>query len=159
MIIREDKAFTGVLTALKSRAIEENIVLDFTIRHQEEGEVQQFLQSLEDKTIAENISNLFKTPVSWKSISIEAGIGFDVEFDEIEFSATLEKISVSRAYKKDSEVFTYNLHFRKETDLDIDAVLQTYLNQKEEDDNGKRVLIQYSVYMKPHASFSSEENS
>jgi hypothetical protein len=32
---------------------------------------------------------------------------------------------------------------------DSDLFLSTYLNQKEEDENGKKALIQYSVYLTP----------
>ncbi len=123
-MVRDQKAFEGVLTKIGSKAIDEEIVLNFTIRHIAEGEVQHFLQSYESKTVAENVNHLFSTPVAWKNISIESNISFKVEFDEIEFEARLEEIKVARSFKKGSEFFTYNLMFSKETKLENDSVFQ-----------------------------------
>jgi hypothetical protein len=58
-------------------------------------------------------------------------------------------IKVRRSYRKGSEFFTYDLEFQKEMEKDSDLFLSTYLNQKEEDENGKKALIQYSVYLTP----------
>jgi len=156
-MINENKAFGGVLSSVSSKAVEENVVMAFNIRHVAEGEVQAFLNSYESKTVASNIKALFNNPVQWKSINLEVDMGFTVEFDSIEFSATLKEIKIARAYKKGSEFFTYNLSFTKETDPDTDQIFQTYLNQKDEDEDGKKHLINYSVFLTPKAEFTSKD--
>lgn len=149
-MLRDNKTFTGVLTSIGSKAIDEEVVTTFKIRHIEEGEVQVFLDSYEGKCGVQNIKSLFNCPVAWKSIKIEAGLKFKVEFDEVEFEALLNSIKVNRSYKKGIEVFTYDLEFQKEMDKDVDVVFSTYLNQKEEDsETGKRALIKYDVYLTP----------
>ena len=153
-MIRDGKAFTGVLTRIGSKAIEENVVLSFNIKHLEEGELQTFLNSYQDKCKQQNIKNLFNFPVNWKSINIEANYRFRVEFDEIEFIADLKAIKVKRTYKNATETFQYDLEFQKPMEKDSDLFLSTYLNQKEENENSKKVLIQYSTYLHPLESVS-----
>ena len=148
-MLRESKAFSGVLTRIGSKAIDENVVLSFNIRHIEEGDIQTFLDSYEKKCELENIKCLFQYPVQWKSVHVESRYKFRIEFDEIECEGILLGIKVRRSYKKGSEFFTYDLEFQKEMEKDSDLFLSTYLNQKEEDENGKKALIQYSVYLTP----------
>ena len=148
-MLRDQKAFASVLTSVKSKAKDENVVMAFNLKHVVEGDNQIFLQSYADKCKQENVDELFRYPVQWKSINIEAAYKFRLEFDEVEFECVLKNIKVSKAFKQGSESFTYNLEFEKEIEQDSDLVFTTYLNQKEIGDDGKKRLIEYSAYLTP----------
>ena len=108
-MLRENIGFGGILTKHASKAIDENIVYAFNIRHIAEGDIQTFLESYEKRCKQENIHRLFAYPVMWKNINIEANYKFEVEFDELKFEAILKGIKVRRAYKKGMEFFEYVL--------------------------------------------------
>lgn len=148
-MINESKAFTGVLSKFGAKAKDEEILSTFTIKHVEEGEHQNFLDSYAEKCNQPCIIQLFSYPVQWKSINIGANFNFKIEFDEVEIEATLKSIRIARTYKLGIEIFTYQLLFEKEADKEIDAVFQSYLNQKEMGDDGKKRLIEYPVYLTP----------
>ena len=67
----------------------------------------------------------------------------------MEFEATLKKINVRRSFRKGSEFFTYDLFFEKEVEAEHDLHFASYLNQKEENERGQKVLIERSVYLVP----------
>lgn len=148
-MLRENKAFAGILSKFESKAKDEKVDLAFEIKHTMEGDNQIFLSSFASKCNQENVDLYFRYPVLWKSIHIEANYKFKMEFDEMEFEAILKGIKVRRAFRKGSEFFTYTLMFEKEVEQDHDLHFATYLNQKEENDQGKRVLVEYSVYLTP----------
>ncbi len=148
-MLRENKAFTAVLTKVQSKAKDESVVMSFTLRHIEEGDNQMFLTSYAQKCKQENVDLLFRYPVQWKTINIEAAYRFKVEFDAVEFEATLRSIKSRRTFKQGMEYFTYQLEFEKEIEKDSDLIFTTYLNQKEMGDDGKKRLIEYSVYLEP----------
>lgn len=149
-MLRENIAFTGVLTTYASKAKEENVIVTFNIRHQMEGEIQTFLDSYADKCNESNIRSLFQMPVQWKSIVLEAAYKFTIVFEDLELQASLKAIKVRRRFVKDTEIFVYDMVFEKELEENIDLILPTYLNQKETDEeSGKKSLILYSVWMTP----------
>jgi hypothetical protein len=149
-MLKENIAFTGVLTTYASKAKEENVIVTFNIRHQMEGEIQTFLDSYADKCSESNIRSLFQMPVQWKSIVLEAAYKFTIVFEDLELQASLKAIKVRRRFVKDTEIFVYDLVFEKELEENIDLILPTYLNQKETDEeSGKKSLILYSVWMTP----------
>lgn len=148
-MLRDNKAFAGILTKVQSHAKDEEVVMRFEIKHTMEGDNQIFLDSFAKKCNQENVANYFLYPVVWKNIQIEANYRFKVEFDEVEFEAVLKGIKVTRSFKKGMEFFTYTLQFEKEIEQDSDLTFTSYLNQKEENDQGKKVLIEYSVYLSP----------
>jgi len=118
------------------------------IRHTIEGDNQIFLNTYASKCNQENVDLYFRYPVQWKSIAIEANYKFNVEFDEVDFEAVLKKIVVKRSVKNGCDVFTYDLCFEKETSIN-ELYFSSYLNQKEENDQGRKVLVEYSVYLTP----------
>ena len=148
-MLRENKAFTGVLTKIQNKAEEERILSEFEIKHVMEGDQQIFLNSYATKCNQENVDTYFRYPVQWKSITLEANYKFKVEFGEVEFEAVLKAIRVTRGFRQGTEYFTYNLVFQKDIEQDLDLHFASYLNQKEENDVGKKVLIEYSVYLTP----------
>lgn len=146
-MLRDQKAFSSVLTKVESKAKDESVVMNFSLRHIEEGDNQTFLQSYADKCKQENIDFLFRYPVQWKSINIECAYRFKMEFDEVEFECILRAIKVRRSFKQGSEFFTYQLDFEKDIEQDSDLIFTTYLNQKEMGDDGKKRLVEYSCYL------------
>lgn len=155
-MLRQDKAFAAVLTKVQNKADNERILMEYTIRHVMEGDIQIFLNTYADKCNQENVDTYFRYPVQWKNISIEANYLFRVEFDEVEHEAVLKEIKVRRAFRKGSEYFTYDLVFQKEVDLETDSHFTSYLNQKEENDQGKKVLVEYSTFLVPLEQYMKE---
>lgn len=149
IMLQENRYFQGILTRIASKAKDEEVLLAFNIRHTMEGEIQNFLLSYAQRCAQPNIRELFYTPVQWKGIHIEAAYKFKVTFDALEFDATLKSIKVRRAFKKNTETFTYDLGFEKSLDKDTDLVLPTFLNQKETDENGKKKLVLFDIMMEP----------
>ena len=80
-MLRENKAFTGVLKKIEQKSKDEQILQEFTIEHKEEGDNQIFLSSYAKKCNQENVDLYFRFPVQWNSIDIEAAYKFQVEFD------------------------------------------------------------------------------
>lgn len=148
-MLRKNKAFSGVLTSIKGKSEDETVSTVFTIRHVEEGDSQIFLNSYADICKQENVESYMRYPIMWKTVRIEAGYKFHMEFDEVEFECILRSIGIGRTFKKGIEVFTYTLTFEKELESDNDMTFMTYLNQKELGDDGRKRLIDYSVYLKP----------
>lgn len=148
-MLRDSKAFSSKLVSVKCKAKEEEVVMQFTVKHVSEGENQIFLQSYADKCKQENIDSLFRYPVQWKQINIEAAYRFKMEFDEVEHECILRNIKVSRSHKQGSEFFTYQLEFEKDYDSNADRLFISYLNQKEMNETGKKVFIEYSTYLTP----------
>lgn len=148
-MLRDLKAFSSKLVSVKSKAKEESVVMLFTLKHVAEGDIQTFLQSFADKCKQENIDFLFRYPVQWKQINIEAAYKFKMEFDEVEHECILRGIRVSKSHKQGSEFFTYQLDFEKEFDSREDQLFISYLNQKEMDETGKKKFIEYSTYLTP----------
>ena len=149
-MLRENKYFQGVLTKIASKAKDEDVILTFNIRHQMEGEVQNFLLSYAERCSQSNIRELFYTPVQWKKINFETAYKFRLWFGDLDcFFAILREIKVSRSFKSGSEIFTYDLTFEKEVEKDIDPLFASFLNQKEFDENGRKKTILFDVNLEP----------
>jgi hypothetical protein len=144
-MLRENKYFPAFLASISQKAKEEEVVTAFNLVVKIEGEIQVFLDSYAKRCEELNIRELFSTPVQWKAILIEAAYKFTVEFDELEFSATLRGIKVARKFHKGVEAYTYTLQFEKEHESQMDALIATYLKQKEIDENGRSNVILYNV--------------
>lgn len=152
----KENGFEAVLTKIgtKSKADIDKVVIDFSIRHVSEYEKQSFLDTYETKCGIANINCLFEYPVQWKSLNLEANYIFKLDFDEVEdIHCVLKSIKVKRKIPTklgQSESYTYDLSFEKEIESgDEDWFFASYLNRKEEDENGKKILIKYHVNMVP----------
>ena len=157
-MIFKDKAVTCVLTAIAPKLLDEEVVTSFNLRHVETGEIQTFLNNLEEKTDIENVKCLFNFPVQWKNILIEVNRDFEIEFDELEFDAALTEIRVARSWKEGVEYFTYDMKFIKEVETDTDAIFAHMLNRKEYNADGKKVLVDYGCYFKNKVELTKGES-
>lgn len=152
MSIFASHGFTGVLSKKSDKAGEPTICL-LSIKVSIEGELQNFLDTMEKALNMSNIISLFKCPVMWDKTTINENLNHsvEVEFDQVTFNARLVSISASKKFKKDIETYDYVLNFEKDIASDnIDKVLSSeYLGRREENAEGKMVLVKYQIKMKP----------
>jgi hypothetical protein len=147
-MILSTQGFTGVLCkwAVKGHPLAD---IKMTIKHNCEGEIQNFLDNMEKEFNLESISSLFSGKVLWDKLILCNDINFPVtvEFDEVEFDANLVSVTVKRSMKEGSESYEYSMVFQKEVAADnLDKVLQTeYLNRKDEDEDGKMKTTLFQV--------------
>lgn len=163
-MLREN-GFEAVLTKIgtKSKADIDKVVIEFNIRHQSDYEKQTFLESYEAKCGVDNINCLFKYPVQWKTLNLDANYVFRLDFDELEdIRCILKSIKVKRKIPtklSQTESYVYDLTFEKEIESgDEDWHFASYLNRKEEDENNKKMLIKYHVLMEPLESGEDYSN-
>ena len=150
-MLRDHIGFQGILTKYSSKYKSDinDVITEFTIQHQDIHDAQTFLDTYQEKCEVENISCLFREPVQWKSISINADHVFDLDFDGITLDGIrLKEIKVRRKYDKKamSDSFTYDLVFEQISAQENDRTFSACLKAKEEDpESGKKKLIQYTV--------------
>lgn len=137
--------FSGVLSKYGGKVIDGDVYIEFVITHTSKNEPEQeFLNSF-DEEFSTNLSSHFRNPL-WNSIKFPTSKDFTVKFDQMDkFNATLSELKVSQKEKNDEVVFKYDLVFFKRQKKDIDDVLASYLKHKEENEDGKNVLVEYDV--------------
>ena len=147
-----NKTWDGVMTKFGHAKKEETVCAVLTLKHTNEGDVQNFLDSFEKELETNNFKQLFEFPVRWKKLAIDTSDYeknyFNVEFDEIEFNAKLVEISVTRKVKNGIDNFEYQMTFTKEVETEDAVAAVTYLNNKEENEEGKMVIVEYPVNLK-----------
>jgi hypothetical protein len=148
MSIFATQGFTGTLQSLSHKGGDPTIV-KLKIKHVYEGELQNFLDSMEKTLNIKNITKLFENPILWDKLVLDSDINHAVgiEFDAVAFDAYLSGISITRKFRKDTEVYEYMLEFEKDVATDnLDKTLAIeYLNRKEENDDGKKVPVLYQI--------------
>jgi hypothetical protein len=152
-MLRQDIGFSAVLIKHESKFKSErdDVVTEFALRYVDKHDNQSFLDTYEKRCNIENISSLFREPVAWKNISIDCNYKFEIEFDELDaFECILKEIKIKRKYsaKDMSDAFTYDLVFERESEND-DKVFASYLKRKEEDEGGKKSLMQFLCHLEP----------
>jgi hypothetical protein len=136
--------FTGILSKFDGKNIEGSVYTTFVITHTSRNEPdQEFLDSY-DAEFGTNWSKCMNNP-QWDNIKFSTSHEVNVKFDEMEFKAYLSDLKISQKEVKGELVFKYNLVFYKTPSPDQDLILQSYLNHKEPDDNGKMHLVEYDV--------------
>ncbi len=144
-----NRDWDGIMTKFGHVKKDEQVFTTFAVKHVNEGEVQSFIDSFEKELETNNYSQLFAFPVRWKKLVIDTSDyeknNLRVQFDEVNFEATLTEISVTHKVKNGSDVFEYVLTFIKEVESEDTVSVVTYLNNKEENDEGKKVFVEYSV--------------
>jgi hypothetical protein len=144
------KTFKSRLSKLSSKKKDDNVVLEFVLTHTSEETVQDFLSSL-DTAYNLSLRHPFTSDViNWKRITFDVSIPLlVVEFESLKMNAILLGINVVRREVEGGEVFKYDLIFNKSHDPDIDSVFAiTFLNRKEEDENNKKVFLEYDTVVK-----------
>lgn len=142
-----NKPFKSRLSRLSSKKIEDQVVQEFVLTYTSEDAVQGFLSSLDDAFDLSLRHPFTSDNVNWKRIVFEVPVPhLVVKFDALTMNAMLAGISVSRKEVKDGDVFKYDLVFHKSHNPDIDSVFAiTYLNRKEEDEDDKKVFLEYDT--------------
>ena len=147
-------SFTGILKKFGNfRTVDDVVVVKLSIKHSNEGSVQTFLDSFVKKLAIDGIDNNFTFPVRWKKLVFDVSDFINktylVKFDEVEFKADLDEISITHKFANGNELFDYNLSFTKEPSKDnLDLVIaEAYLNYKEENDAGKKEFYDFPVTM------------
>jgi len=146
-----DQTFPATLKKYENVRIDDSIHVRVVIKHINEGSVQAFLKPFSKKLGMENIDPIFTFPVRWKKMVIDTSDyikpNYKVKFEEVEFIAKLMEISVTRKPIDGDDLFEYSLSFDKELSSDITdrLIVEAYLNYKEEDDDGKRLLKKFDV--------------
>lgn len=148
-----NKVFNGTLTKHSHVCKDGKVLVKFSIKHSEVGEVQTFLQPIERELKYNNIMSLFDYEVQWKNLTIDSSDWikryFTVEFSDFKFEAFLTEVKITRKHKQGIDTFDYILTFQKESANDDTLFAQTYLNYKEEDENGKKITIMFDVNLTP----------
>ncbi len=145
------KEFQGVLTKYTTipPSGDSEPCVQLVIKHTNSGDVQNLMKHFEQALSTTNIQSMFAYPVMWSKLVFDVA-DYDpnyylVEFDELEFNAKLQKIEVSRKTEEGIDTFDYLFHFKKEIS-DIDGkTAYIYLKHKEENEDGKKVLMEYPV--------------
>jgi len=142
-----NKPFKSRLSRLSSKKIEDQVVQEFVLTYTSEDAVQGFLSSLDDAFDLSLRHPFTSDTINWKRIVFEVPVPhLVVKFDALTMNAMLAGISVSRKEVKDGDVFKYDLVFHKSHNPDIDSVFAiTYLNRKEEDEDDKKVFLEYDT--------------
>ncbi len=145
-----NKTFKSRLSKLSSKKQEDEVVQEFMLTYVSEEVIQSFLEPL-DEIYDLCLRHVFTSDkIEWKRILFDVRVPMlDVTFDELEMNATLVGINVSRKDIKDGDSFKYDLIFHKQHNPDIDSVFAiTYLNRKEEDEEGKKTFLEYDTVIK-----------
>lgn len=143
--------FRSTLSRFVTKNKDEDVFEEFTLRVEEISEYPRFLEGFEKSTGLENVEHLLQHPVMASNVVIpdlnqDYAISFDVLEEDL-IKARLQTIKVRRSIKKSDTVFTYDLVFKKESEPEIDKDFKSYLNQKETDENGKKVTVKYSTLL------------
>jgi hypothetical protein len=146
-----DKAFPAVLTKHTHFYEEDDVFVKFSIRFINEGDIQTFIDSFDQKVTGGDLKRNFDYPIIWKKIVLDTTdyekTHFKVQFDEVEFDADLIEIAVNKKSKKGVVTFEYIMTFIKDVgeENEDSRFAKSYLKYKEEDENGKKKLIEFDV--------------
>jgi len=141
--------FTGQLSKFSAKVVDEDVVVMFTITHISKNEPDQnFLDNFAEE-YASNINRCLTNP-EWDSIKFSKTIpSMKIKFDAMDIVATLDEIKITQKETPKDMIFKYDLTFLKKQDKEIDTYLATYLNHKEEDEDGKKCLTEYEIEIAP----------
>ena len=142
--------FRGVLKKYEPVRLESGIFYKVVIKHINNGPIQTFLKDF-SKKLDLGLDSIFEFPVRWNNIKFDTSDyerkTYDISFGEIDFSGTLESISVKHKIVEGDDIFEYSLEFLKEASRDTtdNLISEAYLNYKEEDEEGKMRTVEFEV--------------
>ena len=145
-----DKTFSATLKKYEPVRGENNIFIKIVIKHTNHGEIQTFLNPM-SKKLALDFEQLFTFPVRWKKMVFDTSDydrkTYNIKFGDVEFVADLDDISITHKFLDGAEIFEYYFGFSKESSKDtLDRLMaEAYLNYKEEDENGKKIAVEFDV--------------
>lgn len=125
----------------------ETSFVEISIKHVNNSAPQDFLQDLSEVVGGDALMDLFKTPTQWSKITIPFQQEFSMNFDALDFDVELVEITIKRKEDEDTNIFEYQLKFKKEVSSEIDPVLVTaYLKRKELDPETEKMrLVSFGV--------------
>lgn len=123
------------------------------IKHTSDGDVQtlmkHFEKGLDINTNHENFQGPFTYPITWSKIAFDVSDFrpnyYEIEFDEMIFHGRLQKIEVTQKREDGIGSFEYQFHFKKEINDGDSKMAYMYLKHKEENEDGKKELVEYPV--------------
>ena len=147
------EGFKGVMTKHTYGVTRDNVFVNIAIKHTSNYPKQHFLESFEKVAGLQNVDSLFSNPIEWDNIKLkleEYPFYYEVEFDSIVFVARLMSVGVVKKVKGGISSFDYTLSFRKDVEGDKDSIAaKTYLKYKQENEDGKKVLVEFDVKLVP----------
>jgi hypothetical protein len=148
------EGFKGVMIKHNYGVTRDNVFVNIAVKHTSNHPNQYFLESFENEAKMTNIHSLFESPIEWDNLKLKLDdypFFYEVEFDKIVFVARLMSISIVKKIKAGISSFEYTLAFRKDVEGDNkDSITaKTYLKYKEENEDGKKVLVEFDVILKP----------
>lgn len=125
----------------------ETSFVELTIKHVNNSEPQVFLEDLSKVVGGDALMDLFKTPTQWSKITLPFQQEFTMSFDVLDFDVELVEVTIKRKEDEGSNIFEYQLKFKKEVSSEIDPVLVTaYLKRKELDPETEKMrLVSFGV--------------
>lgn len=148
-----NKSFLGTLKKFENSRIDNVLLIKLTIKHTDEGAVQTFLNPYFEKIAITNTQSIFEYPVIWKKLSFDTSDfvqkTFKVTYGAVSFEAQLKEINVTHKMVEQNDVFDYQFHFTKvpSNDNQDKVIAEAYLNYKEENEDGKEVMMEFDVEM------------
>ena len=141
--------FTGHLSKYSAKVVDEDVYVQFTITHLSKNEPDQvFLDNFAEE-YASNINRCLTNP-EWDNIKFSKVIpSMKIKFDKMDLVAALNEIKITQKETTKDMIFKYDMTFLKKQEKEIDTYLATYLNHKEEDEDGKKTLTEYDVEILP----------
>jgi len=138
--------FPGYLSKFGAKMVDSDVVMEFVITHVSKNEPDQnFLNNFSEE-FNNNVNRCMTYP-EWDNIKFTTVIPLDVKFDVMEMQATLQTIKITQKETAEDVIVKYDLTFQKKQEEGADTHFATYLNYKEEDDEGKKHLVEYDVEM------------
>ena len=160
-MLRESIGWDAIVSKLESKPNKKSEPAQFlTLKHESIGELQTFLNSYQlNCDGVENVAELFRYPVKWKSMSLNASTEFSIEIENLNFRGKLREIKLSTVYKNGLDVFTYQLVF--ETALEPEQLkdLGSMVNYKVVNDKGNKVLMNFRIFLTDPESLAESVES
>jgi len=137
--------FTGHLSKFSAKVIEEDVYVEFIITYLSKNNMSEDFLDTFSEEYDNGINKATKFP-EWDNIKFSVYCpNLNIHFDVMDIRATLEGIKITQKETSDDHIVKYDLTFIKKQEKDSDTYLATYLKHKDENDEGKRVLSEYTI--------------
>jgi len=136
--------FTGHLSKFGAKVVEEDVYIEFVITHISKNEPDQIFLDNFSEELGNSINTCLKNP-EWDNIKYSVNVPLHVKFDLMELKASLQTIKITQKETTEDLIFKYDMTFFKKQDKEADTWFATYLKHKEEDEDGKKYLVEYDV--------------
>lgn len=141
-------SFDSILIGANTIVRNDNAYKRFTLKVIEDSSIRSippqfkndFAVDVFGATASDDAFNRIHIPLTAENIT------YHVNFSGIKFDAKIDAMSANVKQKKDGTFCTtYTFTFVKELEANIDTSLETMMLVREEDENGKKKLVQYAT--------------